>query len=168
MTIAAQLKIIQQVLGPWAAENGGAAFVASDPEHMWAMAFSASSKLRVIVTYMGESNRGDFAMGAILRRVDREFVVLITRGRGFSYPRGDTLTDTVGNALPMFQLVEEGRELIRSILNLSVELPLDFKAVKPHAMGQLIMDAYSIEFSAAVDLPLITSTPAPDLAAIPP
>ena len=159
MEIPDQLKIIQAVLGPWAVKNGGQAFVASDPSMMWEMAFAASTKLRVIICYMGEENRAEFPTGAILRRVDRQFTVLITRGRGFSYPRGNTLTDTTGNALPMFVLVEEGRDLIRSILNLSGEQPLDFKAVRPHAMGELIMDAYSIEFSAAVDLPLITDQP---------
>lgn len=159
MCIADQLKFLQSVLGPWAVQNGGQAFVASDPSIMWEMAYSSSGQLRVIVCYMGEENRAEFQMGAILRRVDRSFEVLITRGRGFSYPRGNTLTDTVGNAVPMFTLVEEGRDLIRSILNLSVERPLDFRAVKHHAMEGLIMDAYSIEFSVADDLPLITDQP---------
>lgn len=167
MEIADQLKVLLQVLSPWAVQNGGQAFVCSDPSILWDMAFASSNQLRVLIAYMGEENRAEFPTGAILRRVDRQFTVLITRGRGFSYPRGNTLTDTVGNAIPMFQLVEEGRDLIRSILNLSEERPLDFKAVRPHQMGELIMDAYSIEFSAAVDLPLITDQPQ-NTVAIPP
>ena len=166
MRIADQLKALQVALGPWAFNNGGAAFVVSDPSHLWEMAYAASSKLRVLILYSGEEIRGPFSTAAATHRVDRNFVVLVTRGRGFNADRGTSLTDTVGNDPPLFSLLEEGREIIRGMVNISVELPVDYKMIRPHSMGEVIMDAYSIEFSCATDLPEIVAVPS-DQTAIP-
>jgi hypothetical protein len=159
MTIAEQMSALRDTLDPWANQNGGKAFVASDMVHLWEIAWAKPDSPRVIICYMGEDIRGDFSLAASLHRVDRQFSVMMTRGRGFNPDRGDSLTDQRGTARPLFDLVEEAREIIRAIIGISEELPVDYKGVRTVQLGDQIIDAYMIEFSCATDLPGLSVTP---------
>lgn len=160
MKISDQLESIRGVLDAWAKnESGGKAFVASDPSHMWEMAYAASDKLRVIICFMGEEARGDNKYAARTHRVDRRFNVVVTRGRGFNADRGESLTVAIGNARPLFDLFEECRDLVRAIVNISAELPVDYTGAREFQMGEIIMDAYVIDFLTAVDLPYFADQP---------
>lgn len=159
MSVEIQLKAIRDALNGWLQEAGGA-FIASDQANMWEMAFAASSKLRVIVCCTGEEIRGDFAVAAALHRVDRQFSVLVTRGRSLTSDRGQGLVETIQNSPPLFQMVSQARDVIRSMLNISAERPVDYKGFRSFPMESgLVMDAYEITFSTAVDLAPITDTP---------
>jgi hypothetical protein len=160
-----QLNAIKEVLQVYADPEQGGAFIASDPAMMWEMAYNATNKLRLILCCIGEAVRGDFSVAAALARVDREFVCMCTRGRSFDFRR-NALSVTVQNTRPMFRVVAEVRDIIRSMLSISQELPVDYKGFKSFPLEKdWIADAYMIEFSLATDLPLITSEP-PDLTAI--
>lgn len=159
MTIAEQLKLMRDSLDTWANQNGGKAFIASDIAHMWQMAWAKPDSPRVILCCTGEEIRGEFALASATHRVDRQFTAMVTRGRGFNPDRGDSLTDQRGTARPLFDLVEEAREIIRSFVGVSVESPMDYKGIRTIPMSDMIMDAYLIEFSAATDLPELSDQP---------
>lgn len=154
MTISDTLNSLQTDLNDFAIQHGGGAFIASDLSHMWEQAYAASDKLRIIICYMGEDLRGPFGTAAATQRVDRHFTVLITRGRGFNAIRGAPLTTQTGNVEPLFALVEEARDGIRTMRNLTddADLPVDYRGVKTFSMGEVAMDCYQIEFSVAADL----------------
>jgi len=160
MSIAIQLQSIQAALNDFVTGQGGVVQIASDVVHMWEMAYAASSKLRVIVVCLGEDIRGPFSEAAALHRVDRQFGVLVTRGRSFTTDRGLGLVSNVQTAPPLFDMVATVRDLIRAMLNISVEFPVDYKGFNSFPLSEkMIMDAYLINFSCAVDLGAIVSTP---------
>lgn len=167
MSIATQLQNIQDALRTFVTGQGGVAQIASDPAHMWEMAYNATSKLRVIICCVGEDIRGPFSEAAILHRVDRQFVALVTRGRTFTADRGQGLVSGSMNAPPLFDMVATVRDIIRAMDNISVEAPVDYKGFKSFPLeNNMIVDAYMIEFSCAVDLGAIVATP--DIPVLPP
>ncbi len=158
--IADQLNALQFALNDWVQQEAGVVQIAANQALLWEMAYAASSKLRVIVCCTGEDIRGDFSIAAALHRVDRQFVVLVTRGRSFTTDRGMGLTQTVQDNPPLYDLVTRVRDTIRAMVGISVELPVDYKGFKSFPLEDgLVMDAYQIEFSTAVDIPDIVGTP---------
>lgn len=161
MTISEQASAIQQVLQSWANPKGGVASVAFNVSDMWESASKQSQVPRLIIAYAGEEIRGDFSVAAALYRVDRQWQVAVTRGRGFMVNRGDTLILTNQNAEPFYDSVEYVRDIIRCLTGISAEVPVDYKSVEPMQLGDLIMDGYIIHFSTANDLPAVQPEPGP-------
>lgn len=168
MTIVQTANRFKEVLSPWAESSGGTVEVVFDLTELWATAYKASEKPRILICYNGELIRGDFSVAALTRRVDRQWVVAITRGRGFNNKRGQSLTDTKNNAEPFYDSVETVRDYIRCAIGVSEENQrtenpasgtADFKAIRPMDNGELIIDGYIIEFSTAADLPEVATTP---------
>lgn len=145
MTVAQQLVAIRDALKAWVATNGGAAFIASDISHMWHMATATSDKPRVIIAWNGEDIRGEFPTAAPLSRVDRHFIVLVTRGKKLDVDREE-------GALSFPGLVESTRDVCRNLSAIAAEPPVDYKSVRPVEFGNIIMDGYRIDFSADADL----------------
>jgi hypothetical protein len=168
ITINQQAQLVRNAVAGFAQDNNGTAEVASDLAHLWKMAYIASDKLRILIAFTGENARGPFSLAAATFRVDRQFTVLVTRGRGFSANRAESLTDTVQNAPPLYDLVDTVRNIIRTITNASVELPVDFKAIRTLQIERVISDAYMIEFSLAADLPRVVDQPVDPIAIPPP
>ena len=159
LTINQQAQMIRGALSGWAQDNNGISSIVSDLAQLWRMAYIASDKVRALICFMGEDARGPFDIAAATFRVDRQFTVMITRGRGFNPVRSDSLTDTSQNAVPLYDLVDDARNIIRTIVSASVEFPVDFKAIKTLQIENLITDAYLIEFSLAADLPRVVAQP---------
>jgi hypothetical protein len=124
----------------------------SNLKEMWEQAAMSSQKPRLFVCYTGEKIRGAFADATTAGRVDRQWTVAVTRGRGFSSTRGDTLTKAVGNTEPFMDSVEAIRNIIRNIDGISIEWPVEYKTIRPMQQGNLVMDGFLIEFSTADDL----------------
>jgi hypothetical protein len=158
MTVTQQAKIIEKVLNDWAQNRGGVASVVANIRDMWETAYKASDKPRILICFAGEQVREAFRIAAYLARVDRQWQVAVTRGRGFNQNRGSSLVDTIQNAEPFYDSVETVRDMIRSITNVSVEDPLDYKGIRPMQSGNLVIDGYIIEFSTASDLSRPQST----------
>lgn len=158
ITISQQAKNLQAVLNTWAVQYGGVAETASDLKNFWEQAGNNNDLPRILIVYNGESARGEFRTRSALDRVDRSWQVGVFRGRGFSAQRGRSLTNTVVNAMPFYDVVEQIRDLIRSILDISEEFPVEFISIRPMAPNPptMIMDAYVIEFVTANDIPKIT------------
>ena len=153
--ISAQCQQIVDVLKPYATKSGGFADMVSNLQMLWAQASMADDRPRILVCYNGENLRGDFSVASFNHRVDRQWIVAVTRGRGWSANRGDSLYKTVGNADPFYDVVEEVRELIRTMIGISEEFPLDYKRISPMSSGNKALDSYAIEFSTANDVPAI-------------
>lgn len=153
--ISQQAKNLQAVLQQYAAQRGGMAVVASNLKELWEQASISNDQPRILICYDGEVARGDFASRSALNRVDRSWKVAVIRGRGFSSERGDSLIYGVVNAPPFYDVVEDVRDQIRSILNISEEFPVEFMAIRPLSQGTMILDAYTIEFTTANDIPAI-------------
>lgn len=153
-----QANWIKQVLSGWAQSEGGIAQVAHDLNHMWELAFNTSKVPRCMICFVGEDIRGDFSIAAATSRVDRHYVVLVTRGKGYTANRGDTLTQDIGEARPFYDLLEEARDLIRvlqfdaSVTEADSGLPVDYHGIKPALPEDYPLDAYLIEFSIGTQL----------------
>ena len=157
-SISQQTQQIVDVLKPYAQKSGGFADMVSNLQMLWAQASMANDRPRILICYNGESIRGDFSVASANHRVDRQWIVAVTRGRGWSANRGDSLYKTVGNADPFLDIVEEVRELIRTMIGVSEEFPVDYKRVSPMSSGNKALDSYAIEFSTANDIPGIQLT----------
>ena len=158
VSISNQAQQIVDVLNPYATKSGGVAVTVSNLQMLWAQASMASDRPRILICYNGETSRGDFSVANVNHRVDRTWVVAVTRGRGWNADRGSSLYKTVGNADPFYDVVEEVRELLRCMIGISEEFPIDYKRVSPMSSGNKALDSYAIEFSCAVDIPAIRLT----------
>ena len=140
--------------------------MAHDLNHMWELAFVTSKVPRCIITFAGEDIRGDFTIAAQTSRVDRHFLVLVTRARGYSANRGDTLTEQINDSRPFYDLLEEARDLIRvlqfdpSVTEAMDGDPVDYRGIKPALPEDYPLDAYMIEFSIGTQLGVPQFNPA--------
>ena len=152
-SVSEQAVAIRDRLMEWASPLGGTAAVVSNLKDLWSQVYQSSNKPTVYVCYMGEKARGPFSLANALSRVDRSWSVLIKRGRGFYSVRGDSLSANK-QEIPFYDCVEQVREQLRSMINISAEGPMiDFKGIRPASQGTQVIDAYVIEFSTANDIP---------------
>lgn len=159
--ISDQLNFIKSSLGDWAEDQQGIAVIASDVDKMWETAYETATVPRCIICCGGEDIRGDFKVAAATSRVDRHFIVLVSRGSGFTADRGKTISENVGNIRPFTDLLEEARDVIRSLQfdpsvaeTMDTE-PVDYKGMKPVTIDGYPIHAYTIEFSIGTQLATI-------------
>ena len=147
-------------LASYCQDQGGTLLIASDLQHAWGFCQNNENTLKVVVVYTGEDIRGGFAEAAINHRVDMQFSVVISRNRGLDANRAQSMVSDSGYARPLFVLVSEVRNLIRSMASeLMVEWPVDFKGISQWDTGPFITDAYVIKFSIPADLPDFSTVP---------
>lgn len=165
MSLPAPLKISEQAnaicsaLNTWAQPRGAKAVVVSNLRDMWEIASQTSQSPSILVCFGGAVARGDYAHVSVWHREDREWLIAVTRGRGFTSVRGDTLSKQVGNAEPFYDSVESLRDLLRCMLGISEETPTpDYISIKPMAMGSMVLDGYLITIKTANDIPGIVLT----------
>lgn len=159
-TIAQQAGFIANGLDSWAGFNGGHCQIAFDEYEMWYVAGQQSQVPRLILCYAGEQARGDFSLAARLNRVDRQWKLAVTRGRVLTQDRGMDFVASNQNAVPFYDLVDGARDIVRAMVGVSVESPVDFKEITPMTIvPDVLINAYLISFSIAVDLPALTDTP---------
>lgn len=158
MTIAEQLKFIKEKLKPWTDEVKGRVEIAADPVHVLGLLATSPGSPRVVILFDGEEKRGEYEE---LGRVDRKFLVIVSRGRGFKLEPGDALTDGAAGGRPLFQLVEEGREMVRAIVfdRETTEGIPNYTATRRLQLEEQTVDAYQIEFSIGTQLPLHNQQP---------
>ena len=153
-----QMQQMVDVLKPYAAKSGGFADVVSNLQMLWAQVSMANDRPRILICYNGQKIRGDFSVAASNHRVDRQWIVAVTRGKGWSANRGDSVYKTVGNNDPFLDVVSEVTTLIRCMIGISGEFPVDYKGDSPMSSGNKALDSYAIEFSTANDEPAILLT----------
>lgn len=147
-------------LATYAQNQQGNCIIASDLQHAWGYCQNNEIFLKLIALYTGEDIRGDFPVAAINHRVDMQFSVVVSRNRGLDANRGQSLVQDTGNARPLFDLVDEVRNLLRGLdSQLMVEWPIDYKGISQWDTGPFITDAYVIKFSLPADLPDFSPVP---------
>jgi len=152
--ITEQLDLIQSALGDWAAPYGGGCEIAGDIVHAFALLQHQPGSVRAVAWFTGEEKHGSFEEAG---SVDRSFIVFISRGRGFALEPGDSLMrETAGGGLPLYDLVEAARQILRGLNfdEVTTAGTIDFRSIKPFAIAtERPVDAYQIEFTIQVDLP---------------
>ena len=109
---------------------------------------------RILICYNGEQSRGSFEQIARWHRVDRSWLVAVTKGRGYYSQRGDTLSNHLNVEMPLFDVVENVRDVVRFMETISEETPMpDYRGIKPMQLGNLVVDGYLIEITTANDIP---------------
>jgi hypothetical protein len=162
--IAQQLLAIHDACQLYAQQlDSGNAFVCSDLVHLWSKFWDKSQGTKILIMYNGEDIRGPFGTASVLGRVDRKFLVVVSRGRGMVVgDRGFPLYQTYQNEQPLFTTVEQVRDVLRTITFDPgwCENPNDYKGIMPFVgPREIIVDAYSIEFSIGTQLPVVTINP---------
>ena len=165
--IAELLKTLLVPLQAYAQSSpvSGQAYIANDLQHAWYYCQNNENFPKLILVYTGERIRGDFQTAAINRMVDMDFTIVVSRNRGLTADRAASLTAPTGNALPLYEIVETARDIIRYTTGIEEirEWPIDYKGISQWETGAFISDAYAINFSCAVFLhdgglaPLVTS-----------
>lgn len=153
MTIAEQLKFIAEQLKPWAVEVKGRIEIAADAMHLLGILATAPGSPRLVVMFDGEEKRGEYEE---LGRVERKFMVVVSRGRGFALNPGTSLTDGVAGGRPLYDLVEQAREMVRGMVfnRESTEGIPNYTGTVRFALEENAVDAYQINFSIGTQLPL--------------
>jgi hypothetical protein len=160
LTIAETLNAIVANLSQWAAQYSGTAAGVSNLSELWNQSSINSQVPRILVCFTGEQSRGDFGNIAAWHRVDREFTIAVTKGRGYFSNRGDSLSNPNVVELPFLDALEQVRDQWRSMLGISEELPtIDYRQMRPMQMGNLVVDGYLIIGTLAADIPFIGTQP---------
>jgi hypothetical protein len=153
--IAALMQILLVPIAAYAQTISGKAIIASDFQHAWEYCQNNENFPKFVLVYTGENLQGDFQTAAINRMANMDFSLLVSRNRSLTVDRGMSLTLPTGNAIPLFEIVETARDIIRFITGIEIikQWPIDYKGITQWETGQFISDAYSINFSCAVALP---------------
>lgn len=160
ITIAQQATAIQAHLQDWATQFGGKVVIVSNLRDLWSYTNIRSDAPRILICFNGENSRGSFSQLVAWHRVDREWLVVVTKGRGYFANRGDSLNNPNVVELPFYDAIEQVRDQWRCMLGISEELPtIDYRGTKAMQLGNLVMDGYMLTATTANDIPAIGTTP---------
>ncbi len=153
MTIAEQLKFVAAQLKPWADEVKGRVEIAADAIHLLGILATSPGSPRCVILFDAEDKRGEYEE---LGRVDRKFMVVVSRGRGFALDPGQSLTEGVAGGRPLYDLVEQCREMVRGMVfnrETTEGVPI-YTGTARFSLEENAVDAYQINFSIGTQLPL--------------
>jgi hypothetical protein len=154
ITISQEAKLLKKALDEYAQGYGGTAEVVSNLKDLWANVHINSQSPRILILYAGETARGSFSQIEPWHRVDREWHIAVTKGRGWYTQRGDPLFNHEQTEKPLYDVVEEVRDLVRWMDTISEETPgPDFRKVEPMSYGNMALDGYLIKVTTANDIP---------------
>jgi len=160
ITISQEANLIQANLQEWVGQWGGSAEVVSNLRELWNQAALNSQSPRILVVYNGEVARGSFEQISRYHRVDRSWLIAVTKGRGYFSNRGASLSEHAQIEMPLFDVIENVRDLVRFMDYISEETPHpDYRSIKPMQLGNLVVDGYLIEITTANDIPSNLITP---------
>lgn len=113
MTVAQQTKAIVLALRDWCRANSGSVFVATDLLHLLDQLRSKPGAPRLGILFFEQQPRDpDRSENG---RLDNTFKIVISRGRSLKLEPGQSLTEGSAGGKPMFDLVEEAREIILAL-----------------------------------------------------
>jgi hypothetical protein len=151
MTIREQAAVIVAALEQWAEAHKGTAHVAGDVVAAIELLRARPGAPKAVVIFQSDVPREPEDAG----RVDRQWKVVVARGRGFRTDTGESLTAGVAGGEPMFDLVEAAREIVRGVRldELTTEGELVFKGTRPFEVQGIVLDAYESTFEIGTQLP---------------
>jgi hypothetical protein len=153
MTIREQSELIRETLAEWARTAGGRAAVAGDPAQILEILRIRPDGFVAIISFDSETPRTEYDE---LGGMDRTFKVVISRGKGFKLDTGESLTDGAAGAGPLFDLVEQARELLRALPldpETSLEVLPKYLGTSPYEVQGYLLDAYEIRLSIGTQIP---------------
>lgn len=154
ITISQTAQLIHAAVDEFAQTYGGKADIVSNLKELWNQASINSQSPRILIVYNGETSRGSFSQIAPWHRVDRSWLIAVTKGRGWYANRGDSLYNAEVQEMPLYDVVENVRDVVRFLQTISEETPMpDYRSTKPMQMGTMVIDGYLIEITTANDIP---------------
>ncbi len=154
MTIAEQAKLILTALEDWAQEAGGRAFIASDELHCVEELRGKPGAPTAAVLWHDELPWGENAEEG---KVLRTFKIVVSRGRGMRLVAGESLTEGASGGPPMFDLVEQAREVARGLRMMDQEgelqLPI-YKGTAPFRVRGYVLDAMEVRVGLYAQSPI--------------
>lgn len=91
------------------------AFIASDKIHAWEILKNRPGTCKIAVGFEGEKARVNGPGLDITGRVNQNYYAIISRGRGLQQVRSDNLIYGSGGGLPLFDLAEQMRDVMRTV-----------------------------------------------------
>jgi len=154
---------VAEQLSTWAEPRGGVVKVMANTRHLWEEVYSSAvdGSPKVLVCFNRERSRGAEQLRNGLHRVDRNWLVVVMRGHGFENDMAKTDEKMDGD---FYSDCETLRDLVRVILNISEEFPVDYVGMDPlpgaaqPGMANVFLDAYKIEFNTANDIAAVVLT----------
>lgn len=155
MTISAQLKAFQAALETWAqSERAGHCHLANDPVEMFEILSQRPGSTNIVLMFKDESPLG----AAHGLQVSRRFVAVISRGKGFALKPGADLVDGQAGQPALYDLLSDAVKVIEGVAIAPTPGAAPGRMERcPHYLGtrlfefagQIITDAYQIDFSLA-------------------
>ena len=153
MTIAEQLKGLKETLEGWATSNNAFVMVAGDAVELVGILATKPGDVRAVLYFVQEVPRGSYDE---LGKVERTFHLVLSRGRSFTLQRDGNLTGDASASRPLFDIVEEAREVVRHYTTEATteDRLVQYLGTRPfNAGGELILDAYQVEFLIVAQIP---------------
>ncbi len=153
MTISEQLEQLRDALVDWSVEIKGRVEIAADAIHLLGLLATSPGSPRIVIMFEGETKFGTYEE---LGKVDRKFMIIVSRGRGFQLDPAAQLIAGSGGGRPLYQLVEECREVLRGLVfdrETTNGMP-DYLGTSRFAMEEAAIDAYQINLSILTQLPV--------------
>jgi hypothetical protein len=136
------------------------AFIASDKLHAWEILKNAAGVCKIAVGFQGAEARVNFPGGDITGRENQTFYAIISRGRGLNMTRSDNLTVGSGGGLPLFQLAEQMRDMMRAIrFDPTSDEPTNYNSLQQWNELSFDIDAYICEIWVGTQLAQPSATP---------
>jgi hypothetical protein len=154
--IAEQAAIIKSTLNDWASLpiRGGYAGMVPNLKQLFIQAAQDTQAIRILVCYGGQSRRGPFTTASATHRVDRKWLIAVTKGESPSAGRGDFLIEQTGNTDAFLKELATVEDICRWIPNISQEGPAnDYEGTVPLQINDTQMSGYLITITTANDIP---------------
>lgn len=146
MTEEAQLKQLQLGLQAWATANKGTVHIAHDVPHLFRILGDNPGLPRIGILLVEEKPRNE-QFSDVESRMDRKFWVAISRGYTLERYAGKSLVDGVAGGLPMFTLLRNVRDAIRSLrFDMADEPVAYYHGYELLTFEGITLDAYRLEF----------------------
>jgi hypothetical protein len=169
-TVSIEAQLILKQLSAWAQPRGGTVKIMTSISHLWQEVYDLQfqDQARILIAFNGEKSRGGFNQANTLHRVDRQWKVVVLRGNGFKNlaAEGVGQTGTPGSLDPFYDDVENIRDLIRAMNNITEEIPVDYSGMDALPLvgnvgqtGNIFIGAFVLSFSTANDLQQIVDNP---------
>lgn len=91
------------------------AFIASDKIHAWEILKNRPGTCKIAIGFESAKARVNFPGGDITGRENQTLYAIVSRGRGLNQVRSDNLIYGAGGGLPLFDLAEQMRDMLRAI-----------------------------------------------------
>jgi len=155
ITIVEQVQFLSDQLIAWAVDHLNAKVaVVPNLEAAWATVSNREGAPKLLIMVDGEEARSNFAGGEVTGMVDRQFSVILSRGRGLKVDRGAGLTEGVGGGDPFLQLLDDLVEIVRSLI-LGTEKTIYYRGFDHFGKEfGMLSDSYRIRFAVGTLRPM--------------